>query len=134
MRQISRRSGLLLQALTSTVMSAPTPNQTLVDLIDSQWYAPAAYWNTDLTKTLSGAGTHGFVFLSNQSAAGDRGPGQGVGLGDVYNYCTMAHVSKDTYRAPRKHFKLEFVEVIHRHHRRTPYSANLVSTIVEVVY
>lgn len=36
----------------------------------------------------------------------------------------MPHVRTKEYRTPSKDFELQFVEVIQRHHKRTPYSSN----------
>lgn len=42
----------------------------------------------------------------------------------AYNFCNMPHVRKLEYIVPESGFKLQYVEVIHRHHKRTPYQAN----------
>ena len=108
--------------LTTVLFTVSAQNKTLNDTIDAQWRAPAAFWNTDLNTVLAGPGTNGFVFKASNATAASQ-------PSDVYNYCTMPHVNKQAYIVPAKEFKLEYVEVIHRHHRRTPYSANLVSSI-----
>ncbi|SGZ57183.1 CIC11C00000000788 [Sungouiella intermedia] len=41
-----------------------------------------------------------------------------------YNFCNMPHVRKLEYLVPESGFKLQYVEVIHRHHKRTPYQDN----------
>lgn len=41
-----------------------------------------------------------------------------------YNYCNMPHVRPETYEVPQG-YTLDYVEVIHRHHKRTPYASNL---------
>lgn len=45
-------------------------------------------------------------------------------LSKKYNYCQMPHVNVNTYEIPAN-FSLKYVEVIHRHHKRTPYSSNM---------
>lgn len=42
----------------------------------------------------------------------------------VYNFCNMPHVRKEEYLVPESGFELQYVEVIHRHHKRTPYQDN----------
>ncbi|KAL9110488.1 MAG: hypothetical protein Q9227_005032 [Pyrenula ochraceoflavens] len=36
----------------------------------------------------------------------------------------MPHVREQEYVTPSTHFKLQYVEIIHRHHKRTPYASN----------
>lgn len=42
----------------------------------------------------------------------------------VYNYCNMPHVRSLEYLVPEPEYELQYVEVIHRHHKRTPYQSN----------
>lgn len=42
----------------------------------------------------------------------------------VYNFCNMPHVRASEYATPELGFELQYVEVIHRHHKRTPYQSN----------
>lgn len=43
----------------------------------------------------------------------------------TYNWCSMPHVRATEYVDPRPQgYSLEYVEVIHRHHKRTPYGSN----------
>ncbi|KAF5389959.1 hypothetical protein D9757_003560 [Collybiopsis confluens] len=42
----------------------------------------------------------------------------------IYNWCNMPHVRKREYRTPSSDFRLKYIEVIHRHHKRTPYNTN----------
>ncbi|XAO27127.1 hypothetical protein I312_105969 [Cryptococcus bacillisporus CA1280] len=39
----------------------------------------------------------------------------------------MPHVRKQEYKVPSKEYELEYVEVIQRHHKRTPYASNTFS-------
>lgn len=80
---------------------------------DTTWYAPAKYAVNNLTSALNGTGTYGFVFNTSQSPPST-----------VYNWCNMPHVNPTTYIRPSKEYKLEYVETIHRHHKRTPYADN----------
>lgn len=42
----------------------------------------------------------------------------------TYNWCNMPHVRSKEYKTPTGEYKLEYVEVIQRHHKRTPYGSN----------
>lgn len=42
----------------------------------------------------------------------------------TYNFCNMPHVRKLEYLVPESGLELQYVEVIHRHHKRTPYADN----------
>ncbi|KAJ2924171.1 hypothetical protein H1R20_g12922, partial [Candolleomyces eurysporus] len=46
-------------------------------------------------------------------------------LSFVNDWCNMPHVTKEIYSAPSSEFVLKYVEVIQRHHKRTPYDSNL---------
>jgi acid phosphatase len=37
----------------------------------------------------------------------------------------MPHVRKSEYKIPSKEYELQYLEVIQRHHKRTPYASNL---------
>ncbi|KAF2000748.1 phosphoglycerate mutase-like protein [Amniculicola lignicola CBS 123094] len=84
--------------------------------VDLNWHAPKQTWINDLSAVLNGTGTHGFIF--NSSALPARTPY------GTYNWCNMPHVRKDIYPKANKEYELEYVEVIHRHHKRTPYASN----------
>lgn len=84
--------------------------------VDLGWYPPNATWITNLTDIVNGTGVHGFIY--NSSSLPD-----GVAYG-TYNWCNMPHVNKITYQKPSSEYTLQYVEVIHRHHKRTPYAAN----------
>ena len=84
-------------------------NQTL----DLSWHAPAQSQVNSLSSAINGTGTYGFIFNSSQGPL------------DTYNWCNMPHVNPKTYpRVKDSNYKLEYVEVIHRHHKRTPYASN----------
>jgi hypothetical protein len=93
---------------TSKNISCPT--NTTADL---DWHAPAKSHINNLSSVINGTGTFGFIFNSSQGPL------------DVHNYCNMPHVNPKSYpRVKDPSFKLEYVEVIHRHHKRTPYADN----------
>ncbi|KAF2192595.1 histidine acid phosphatase-like protein [Zopfia rhizophila CBS 207.26] len=84
--------------------------------IDLSWHAPKQTWINDLPKVVNGSGTHGFVFNSSVLP-----PGADY---RTYNWCNMPHVRRAEYPVADKEYQLEYVEVIHRHHKRTPYASN----------
>ncbi|ORY76585.1 hypothetical protein BCR35DRAFT_314486, partial [Leucosporidium creatinivorum] len=73
-------------------------------------YAPAATKFSNLTWVINGTGTDGQIYTSSKTPKKDYG---------VYNY-----VRKTEYVTPSSEYQLEYVEVIHRHHKRTPYASN----------
>lgn len=86
-----------------------TKNQT----VDLSWHAPAQSQVNSLSSAINGTGTYGFIFNSSQGPL------------DTYNWCNMPHVNPKTYpRVKDSSYKLEYVEVVHRHHKRTPYASN----------
>lgn len=113
--QLRRHAPTFALALSRVALGQ---SSSLADQIDAQWHKPANYWDTDLDKTVDAEGTYNFIFNSSSDP-------QGVKYGD-YNYCNMPHVRRSEYKIPDREYKLEFVEVIHRHHKRTPYASNLV--------
>ncbi|GME70592.1 unnamed protein product [Ambrosiozyma monospora] len=42
----------------------------------------------------------------------------------LYNFCNEPHVRSDIYPTVDSKYKLQYVEVVHRHHKRSPYSSN----------
>ncbi|KAH8823131.1 histidine phosphatase [Flagelloscypha sp. PMI_526] len=76
------------------------------------YYPPANTTISNLTFALHGSGRPG-IYNSSQSA----------NYGE-YNWCNMPHVRREEYQPANSSFKLQYIEVIHRHHKRTPYSSN----------
>ena len=95
-------------------------------------YPPAATNINNLTFALHGTGPPG---IYNSSVTPDS-------IYGTYNWCNMPHVRPREYqcvhsvlpgifnpiqlikRVPSKSYTLQYVEVIHRHHKRTPYGSN----------
>lgn len=77
-----------------------------------QWHQPASTKINDLSSALESEGVYGFIFNSSQGSL------------DTYNWCNMPHTNPLTYPKASSDFELEYVEVIHRHHKRTPYASN----------
>ena len=107
----------LLAALTSFMptkaQSTPLQCGPSNQSIDLSWHAPSQNPINNLTNAINGTGTNGFIFNSSLSP-----PHTG------YNYCNMPHVHPSTYTPAPSEYKLEYVELIHRHHKRTPYASN----------
>ncbi|QDS67453.1 hypothetical protein FKW77_000612 [Venturia effusa] len=104
-----------LPALVSDVLPSAGPDTPSLESVDADWHPPNATWITDLSDIINGTGVHGFIF--NNSYPED------VAYGN-YNWCNMPHVRQSEYVVPGPEFELEYVELIHRHHKRTPYAAN----------
>ncbi|KAI1823911.1 histidine acid phosphatase family protein [Xylaria intraflava] len=83
------------------------------DGVDLSWYPPRESVVNDLSAALHGRGTDGIRF--------DDG---GVRDGDGVNWCDMPRVTLGDYVVAPLGFELRYVEVIQRHHKRTPYASN----------
>ncbi|KAM5455842.1 putative acid phosphatase [Microsporum canis] len=83
--------------------------------VDVSWHAPNATKINNLDKVLSSDGVYGFIFDSSQTPDKEYGK---------YNWCNMPHVRPKEYPKAPKGYKLQYVEIIHRHHKRTPYESN----------
>lgn len=116
MRYSQPKSSLFAALSSLNIVSAQAySNQTCHSnsTFDLSWHAPAQAKVNSLSSAINGTGTYGFVFNSSQGPL------------DTYNYCNMPHVNPKTYpRVKDDGYKLEYVEVIHRHHKRTPYASN----------
>ncbi|KAJ7684608.1 phosphoglycerate mutase-like protein [Mycena polygramma] len=77
-------------------------------------YPPAQTNVNNLTFALNGTGAPG---IFNSSTVADKSYGE-------YNWCNMPHVRPREYKTPSEDYTLEYVEVIQRHHKRTPYASN----------
>ncbi|KAF8960693.1 histidine phosphatase [Flammula alnicola] len=77
-------------------------------------YPPAATNINNLTFVLNGSGAPGIFNSSTTPNA----------LYGTYNWCNMPHVRQREYKTPPKNYTLKYVEVIQRHHKRTPYASN----------
>ncbi|KAM7222354.1 Histidine phosphatase superfamily [Rhypophila decipiens] len=85
-------------------------------VVDLRWHAPIPTQINSLKSAINGSGTYGFIFDS--SGLPDRVPY------GTYNWCNMPHVRPTEYPKVNDSYVLTYVEVIHRHHKRTPYAAN----------
>lgn len=99
------------------LISSSTTNAAQTDVsIDLSWHAPISSHINNLGSVINGTGTHGYLF--NSSTLPDN-----VTYG-TYNWCNMPHVRRSEYPKMNLSYTLEYVEVIQRHHKRTPYVAN----------
>ena len=100
-----------------TASSAAPDAQDPSSPVDIGWYPPSNTSVDSLASAVNHTGTYGFIFSSSQTPSSAPY--------STYNWCSMPHVRPQEYvRPPSEKFKLEYVEVIHRHHKRTPYAAN----------
>ncbi|KAG6018468.1 hypothetical protein E4U43_004594 [Claviceps pusilla] len=83
--------------------------------VDTSWYAPAKGQVNNLRTALSSQGMYGFTYNSSDTPDTEYGK---------YNWCNMPHVRPREYVRPDEEFELQYVELIHRHHKRTPYASN----------
>lgn len=83
--------------------------------VDLSWHAPNATAINNLGQVIGGTGVYGFVYNSSTVPADQYG---------IYDWCNMPHVRKTEYQKPPSEYKLQYVEVIHRHHKRTVYASN----------
>ncbi|ORY77316.1 histidine phosphatase superfamily [Protomyces lactucae-debilis] len=104
----------------STKDQLQTPPSQNIPIADT-----ALYLSEDqlkLAHVLDSKGTFGGIY----TAPAGRSIGKGTSF--VYNYCSMPHVSPETYSLPEAirnrsvDARLVLVQVIQRHHKRTPYN------------
>ncbi|ODN77934.1 hypothetical protein L202_05033 [Cryptococcus amylolentus CBS 6039] len=77
-------------------------------------YPPANTSNTILGEVLNGTSAPG-IYTSSHTPDDKYGE---------YNWCAMPHVREQEYEVPSGDYELQYVEVIQRHHKRTPYASN----------
>ncbi|OAP58129.1 hypothetical protein AYL99_07219 [Fonsecaea erecta] len=90
-----------------------SPSTTSVDLT---WHPPNATNVNNLTFVVNGTGINGFIFNSSITPASVTY--------STYNWCNMPHTRRQEYPRVDQGYTLEYVEIIHRHHKRTPYASN----------
>ncbi|EPS40315.1 hypothetical protein H072_5879 [Dactylellina haptotyla CBS 200.50] len=94
---------------TATVSSVPEVR------VGAKWYSPTSSWINNLTLNLDNDGVGGFYFNGSAPPYNDD---------ESISWCNMPHVHVSNYQVPSSAFELVYVEVIHRHHKRTPYQDN----------
>ena len=80
--------------------------------VSLKWHPPAKTEINNLNTVINGSGIYGFVFNTSQGPL------------NTYDWCNMPHTNAATYPKADSSYKLEYVELIHRHHKRTPYADN----------
>ncbi|KAH6688392.1 histidine phosphatase superfamily [Plectosphaerella plurivora] len=102
-----------LLASLATVAGVYAQAQPSVDL---SWHAPSSnHANAPFADILAGKGKWGYIYDSSETPDEDYG---------VYNWCNMPHVRAKEYPKASSEYELKYVELIHRHHKRTPYASN----------
>lgn len=91
------------------------PSEDVV-AVRTQWHAPSPSELDDLSTVLNSTGVYGFVYNTSDTPESLAYP--------TYNWCNMPHVRAQEYIRPEPSYELVYVEVVHRHHKRTPYLAN----------
>ena len=80
-----------------------------------EWHAPNSTLVNSLSSAVNGTGVYDFIFNTSQTPDSEYG---------TYNWCNMPHVRRQEYVQPSPEYQLQYVEIIHRHHKRTPYASN----------
>ncbi|KAI0880149.1 phosphoglycerate mutase-like protein [Annulohypoxylon maeteangense] len=93
----------------------PLVTAVVAQNVDLGWYPPSNTSINNLTAVLDNQGVYGFIFNTSDTPKAQYG---------AYNWCNMPHVRKSEYVKPAAEYKLTYVEVIQRHHKRTPYASN----------
>ena len=108
---------LSLDTMAPALKTAATAAIALLSARSSgqEWHAPTEWEVNDLDKALNSEGTYGFIFNSSKTPDSRYG---------TYNYCNMPHVRSREYVKPDDEYELQYVELVHRHHKRTPYASN----------
>ncbi|KAM5349000.1 hypothetical protein ACJ41O_008823 [Fusarium nematophilum] len=101
--------------LPQSSLLAILPATVVAQAVDVKWFPPSDTQVNNLTTVLDGEGIYGFIFNTSKTPDDKYG---------VYNWCNMPHARKKEYIKPPKEYKLTYVEVIQRHHKRTPYASN----------
>lgn len=101
--------------LISALIWADPSHSLAMAAVDLSWHPPAQSLINNLTNVVSTTGVYGFIYSTSVTPASQYG---------VYNWCNMPHVRKDIYTVAPSEYELVYVELIHRHHKRTPYASN----------
>lgn len=65
-------------------------------------------------------------YLNRPLSGYHLGSNSPLGASETYNYCNMPRSNKWLYQNVTSEYELVYVEVIHRHHKRTAYASNMV--------
>lgn len=114
MKQLTSRA--LMLSTATIVHAASNGSCTSSGPTDLKWYAPNNTMINSLSSVVNGSGIYGYIFNSSSTPASVPY--------STYNWCDMPHVRAQEYVVPPSDYELAYVEVIHRHHKRTPYASN----------
>lgn len=109
-------AGLVMSSSNTAAESTNTPSCLSSSPADLNWYPPNKTVINDLNSVLNGTDIYGYIF--NSSTTPPDNPYS------TYNWCNMPHARAQEYTTPPQDYELAYVEVIHRHHKRTPYASN----------
>ncbi|KAK1754356.1 counting factor 60 [Echria macrotheca] len=113
-RRLASQLGFGLGMVVTTAVGqnlSSTANGT----VDFGWYAPSQTQINNLTAVADGKGVYGFIYNTSDTLDDRYG---------TYNWCNMPHVRRREYVTVGEEYELIYVELIHRHHKRTPYASN----------
>lgn len=65
-------------------------------------------------------------YVSRPLSGFHHGSQSPLGVSETYNYCNMPRTNAYTYQNVSSDYELIYVELIHRHHKRTPYASNML--------
>jgi 2-phosphoxylose phosphatase len=108
-------NSLNLVLLSSTAQLVTAQCNVDAPAVDLTWHAPNSTIINNLTAVVNGSGIYGFQFTAHTP---DDVPYS------RYNWCNMPHVRPQEYIKAPSDYELVYVEVIQRHHKRTPYADN----------
>lgn len=114
MKQLTSKALVLTAA--ATVHASDNASCASSGTADLNWYAPDSTMINSLTSVVNDSGIYGYIFNSSNTPASLPY--------STYNWCSMPHVRAQEYIVPSADYELAYVEIIHRHHKRTPYASN----------
>ncbi|KAH6967783.1 histidine phosphatase superfamily [Ilyonectria sp. MPI-CAGE-AT-0026] len=106
---------IMLSVQKTSVAALLSATTVIGASVDLGWYAPSGSKINNLTSALESDGIYGFIYDSSQTPNNKYG---------TYNWCNMPHARKREYVKASHDYELKYVEVIQRHHKRTPYASN----------
>lgn len=84
------------------------------------------------------SGTHDIFnaeqYLQKPLSGFHHGSQSPLGVSETYNYCNMPRVNNLSYTKVSSDYELIYVELIHRHHKRTAYASNLLPGDIKESY
>ncbi|KAH8601910.1 histidine phosphatase superfamily [Bisporella sp. PMI_857] len=103
------------RALMAKLIALLTVTHSHAVVVDLSWHPPNSTSINDISQVMTGSGVYGFIYNNSNVPTGSYG---------TYNWCNMPHVRASEYKKPSAEYKLQYVEAIQRHHKRTVYASN----------